>query len=76
MVFRHILFYQPLPNYLQMGAVGNGMDGYAGFSLHQIQCSFLRTFQKRIIRGASQAVLMRQPAIGHFNYDHTKQQAA
>ena len=49
MVFRHILFYQLLPNYLQMEAVGNGLDGYAGFSLHQIQCSFLGTLQKRII---------------------------
>ena len=59
-----------------MKAVGDGMNGYAGFSLHQIQCSFLGTLQKRIIRGASQAVLVRQPAIEHFNYDHTTQQAA
>jgi hypothetical protein len=56
--------------------VGDGINRYAGFLLHQIQCSFLRTLQKRIIRGASQAVLVRQPAIEHFNYDHTTQQAA
>ena len=59
-----------------MKAVDNGMNGYAGFSLHQMQCSFLGTLQKRIIRGASQAVLVRQPAIEHFNYDDTTQQAA
>jgi hypothetical protein len=59
-----------------MKAVGDGMNGYAGFSLHQIQCSFLGTLQKRILRGASLAVLMRQPSIEHFNYDHTTQKAA
>ena len=28
-----------------MKAVDNGMNGYAGFSLHQIQCSFLAHFK-------------------------------
>ena len=59
-----------------MKVVGDDMNECAGFSLHQIQCSFLGTLQKRIIRGASQAVLVRQRAIEHFNYDHTTQQAA
>jgi hypothetical protein len=59
-----------------MKAVGDGINGYAGFSLHQIQCSFLGTLQKRNIRGTSQAVLVRQPAIEHFDYDDTTQQAA
>jgi hypothetical protein len=32
-----------------MKAVDNSMNGYAGFSLHQMQCSFLGTLHIRII---------------------------
>ena len=58
-----------------MKAVGDGTNLYRP-SLHKIQLSFLGTLEKRITRGAPQAVLVRQPDTEPFNYDHTTRQAA